>query len=167
MIFDHAIPCPHCGGSVPIKLVQTSAGGGGGPDPTPASSPSRLAAWWRGLWPDADPIPPIPAALVADREQQFEQAYEQGGRAAWQRLLGLALVELSAFAKKDTEHSDAAAAVDRARLVAEREAAVAQLRMLCRDFGDNDWQPNEHLADVVDKHLGRHLHAADMARGKP
>jgi len=42
-------------------------------------------------------------------------------------------------------------------LVAEREAAVAALRSVCGDFGDNDWSSEVHLADVIEKHLGRHL----------
>ena len=43
--------------------------------------------------------------------------------------------------------------------VAEREAAVSQLRSLCRDYGDNDWPDDLSLADVVDKHLANHLRA--------
>ncbi len=166
MIFDHTIPCPHCGGSVPLQFVQAGGGGGGGGplEPAPASSStSRLASWWRRLW----PAPPAPSGLIrrgADVPRAFvtdiELAYLNGGRAAWQRLLSLALFELN---------HEGVLSPDRQRvalLVAEREAVVSQLRMLCRDFGDNDWQPGDHLADVVDKHLGRHLHAADLARGK-
>lgn len=34
----------------------------------------------------------------------------------------------------------------------------AQLRSVCEDFGDNDWDDNLHLGDVIDKHLTRHLY---------
>lgn len=42
-------------------------------------------------------------------------------------------------------------------LIVEREAAVAALRRVCEEHGDNDWSDDLHLADVVEKHLGRHL----------
>ncbi len=45
----------------------------------------------------------------------------------------------------------------------ERGAAVAQLRSVCEDFGDNDWPDDLHLADVIEKHLARQLH--DDGRG--
>ena len=41
---------------------------------------------------------------------------------------------------------------------AEERIEVTQvLRRLCDEFGDNDWDDNLHLADVIDKHLGRYL----------
>jgi hypothetical protein len=42
-------------------------------------------------------------------------------------------------------------------LASEREAAVRALRAVCADHGDNDWPDNLHLADVIEKHLHRHL----------
>ena len=42
---------------------------------------------------------------------------------------------------------------------AERKAITAQLRITCDDFGDNDWGEDLHLADVIDRHLVRHLWA--------
>lgn len=44
-----------------------------------------------------------------------------------------------------------------ARLVAEREDAIAALRSVCDDHGDNDWSEEMHLADIVNKHLKNHL----------
>lgn len=41
--------------------------------------------------------------------------------------------------------------------IAEREAAIAALRRLCAAHGDNDWPESLHLADIIEKHLGRHL----------
>lgn len=46
---------------------------------------------------------------------------------------------------------------DNARWVLERQATVAALRLACEDHGDNDWPDDLHLADVVEKHLVRHL----------
>ena len=42
--------------------------------------------------------------------------------------------------------------------VLERENAVSTLRQLCEEFGDNDWDENIFLSDVIEKHLGKHLH---------
>jgi hypothetical protein len=39
----------------------------------------------------------------------------------------------------------------------ERNAAVAMLRQVCDEHGDNDWPDNLHLADVIEKHLWRNL----------
>lgn len=44
-------------------------------------------------------------------------------------------------------------------LTAERFEAVNVLRELCARYGDNDWADDLHLADVLDKHLLRHLDA--------
>ena len=74
-----------------------------------------------------------------------EQAYLDGERAALTRIVRECLRELG--------HEDKTIA----KLVAEREATVAQLRRLCEEFGDNDWDAELHLADVVEKHLGRYL----------
>lgn len=40
----------------------------------------------------------------------------------------------------------------------EREQTISALRELCAVFGDNDWPEDLNLADVVEKHLGKHLH---------
>lgn len=45
----------------------------------------------------------------------------------------------------------------------EREATIAALRILCGDFGDNDWLDDLHLADVVEKHLSKHLHTRGVS----
>jgi hypothetical protein len=42
----------------------------------------------------------------------------------------------------------------------EREKTISALRELCAAFGDNDWPNDLHLADVIEKHLGKHLHVA-------
>jgi hypothetical protein len=74
-----------------------------------------------------------------------EQAYVAGRRAAWAEILATAVTEVGP-----------ARSVESWRL--ERRAAVAVLRELCAEFGDNDWDDDLHLADVIEKHLGRRLH---------
>ena len=44
-------------------------------------------------------------------------------------------------------------------LVDERTEAVAALRRVCRSFGDDNWPSSLHLADIIEKHLERHLEA--------
>lgn len=56
-------------------------------------------------------------------------------------------------------------AAGQAAWLIEREEAVARLRWLCEEFGDQDWDDNLHLADVIDKHLGRYLYEAERDRG--
>ena len=75
-----------------------------------------------------------------------ERAYEAGHRAAWTSLLGQCLLELGPSGLKAE------------RLVYERERADQALRSLARDFEiPADWPPNLHLADVVEKYVGRAL----------
>lgn len=80
-----------------------------------------------------------------------ELSWEQGNRMAWRMILGEAIRNLGI--------EDVAA--NQARWILEREAAVAQLREVCGEFGDNDWENNLHLADVIRKHLASHLESAD------
>ena len=46
---------------------------------------------------------------------------------------------------------------DADRLMLERKAAIAVLRSICDEHGDNDWPDNLHLADIIEKHLGNYL----------
>ena len=76
-----------------------------------------------------------------------EKSYKIGSRATATRILSSCLVELG--------YDDITA--DSARWIIERERVIIQLRIICERFGDNDWDEKLHLADVIDKHLGRHL----------
>ena len=42
-------------------------------------------------------------------------------------------------------------------LAIEREDTVRALRVVCSEFGDLNWSEDLHLADVIEKHLHRHL----------
>lgn len=77
-----------------------------------------------------------------------ERAYMDGGRFAWRAMFFKCLAELG--------YTDEDCAVG--RVISQLEDTRAALRILCEDFGDNDWGDSLHLADVVDKHLGRHLY---------
>lgn len=76
-----------------------------------------------------------------------EDIWMQGRRSAYTRILQEACGALG----YDDPASKAAA------WILEREAAVAMLRIECRVFGDNDWPDTLNLADVIEKHLCRHL----------
>ncbi len=78
------------------------------------------------------------------------KSYIAGSRAIAAHILGECCAELG--------YDNLVAAS--AKFILEREAIVAQLRLLCEDYGDNDWDETCHLGDVIDKHLGRHLHAS-------
>lgn len=78
-------------------------------------------------------------------ENLQEIGYEMGSRQAWRSILASAIRELG------TEGD-----VERWRL--EREDAVLKLREVCAEHGDNEWDNELHLADVIEKHLFRHLH---------
>lgn len=75
-----------------------------------------------------------------------EQDYTQGRKAAYRNMLRLCMKELSG--EKE---------IDAARLLSERESAISTLRDVCERFGDNDWENNLHLSDIIEKHLWRHL----------
>ena len=76
-----------------------------------------------------------------DWERAVDEAYMRGRRAALSEVLG-------AIGREGV-------APDVCALRSERLATINALRSLCEEFGDNDWPDNLHLADVIEKHLGR------------
>jgi hypothetical protein len=87
------------------------------------------------------------------------KSYMHGQRAVYRELLGRALLGLGI----DDAPNDLAAAQQRiAALESELADARVQIRMLCEDFGDNDREDDDHLADVIEKHLGKHLHSGEV-----
>ena len=80
-----------------------------------------------------------------------EQKYIQGSRAAWRQMLQLSLANLG---YPDQE-------VQKTSWILEREGIIAQLRDVCDSFGDNDWDDTLNLGDVIEKHLGRHLSSSE------
>lgn len=84
-----------------------------------------------------------------------EKIYIRGQRGVYRSLLSTALRGLDV---DDAPDDLAVAQLRIARLEAHLADARVQLRMLCDDFGDNDWEDDDHLGDVIDKHLGKHLY---------
>lgn len=84
-----------------------------------------------------------------------EKVYMRGERAVYRELLGVALRGLSV---DDAPDDLAAAQLRIGRLEASLADARVKLRSLCDDFGDNEWGDDLYLADVIDNHLGKHLH---------
>jgi len=39
----------------------------------------------------------------------------------------------------------------------ERREIISALRDACSEIGDNDWPDDLHIADIIEKHLARHL----------
>ena len=78
-------------------------------------------------------------------DNEYERGYVEGKRRAWMSLLQECLRNLGEEENKEYEW------------VLERQEAVARLRGLCAEFGDNDWPDDLHLADVIEKHLGDYL----------
>lgn len=76
-----------------------------------------------------------------------EQDYERGSRMAWNLMLQQCLMHLG---YKSEEGS-------RLAWIVERERAMHALREVCEHHGDNDWPEELNLADIIEKHLGRHL----------
>ncbi len=77
--------------------------------------------------------------------EKEERAYVQGSKAAYRAIMQQAMTGLGADATTAQEYT------------IERSQALAALRQVCADHGDNDWQDDLHLADIIDKHLGQHL----------
>lgn len=89
-------------------------------------------------------------------QELTESHYLRGQRSALIHQLHNVLRELS------IPYTDIDAAPENlmtiARLTIEREETISALRSVCEDHGDNDWDNDLHLADVVNKHLGNYLY---------
>lgn len=85
--------------------------------------------------------------MTTTEDDAREVAYIEGQRSVWRRLLTDALRELGYDSPEATN----------AKWIAEREEAIAKLREVCGEHGDNNWTPSLYLADIIDKHLARHL----------
>ena len=77
-----------------------------------------------------------------------EQDYIRGSKSAYRSLLLLCIRELS------PEIDDN---IIIARLLAERDEAIGILRDVCKEHGDNKWEDNLYLPDIIEKHLSRYL----------
>jgi hypothetical protein len=80
-------------------------------------------------------------------DEKEAKAYEEGRRASWLSIFGAALRALGYDEPEATQ----------ARWIGEREAIIAILRELCREFGDNDWKDDDYLSDVIERNLANYL----------
>lgn len=81
-----------------------------------------------------------------ERVKELEDlAYERGRKAFASSLLRQIVPNLD---KSDQQV---------AYMTAERAEIVSSLRILCAEFGDNDWHDALHLSDVINKHLIHYL----------
>ena len=78
-----------------------------------------------------------------------ELSYIRGSNQALVGMLSFVLGELD-FDETDMEKKYYS-------WIEERQAIVNQLRVLCDEYGDNDWPDDLHLGDVIEKHLARSL----------
>lgn len=76
-----------------------------------------------------------------------EQSYDLGWKAAWERIFMESLRQID----HPTEGRS------REALILERSAAIGILRQVCADHGDNDWDNDLHLSDILEKHLACYL----------
>ncbi len=86
---------------------------------------------------------------MENKQQIEEAAYMRGQRDLLLRKLSEILRELG------YEHSDVD--VSKEGMIKEREATIQALRIVCDDFGDNDWDEQCDLPSVIINHLGKHL----------
>jgi hypothetical protein len=117
-----------------INLARSTVRPGAVRAPSPAPGPARRS----GVGADHREV-------VMD--EKAEAAYRDGQRYVWRSMIAAAAQHLG------ITDPDAA----RLAWVVERGETVALLRRLCEDLGDNDWPDDLHLADVIEKHLARHL----------
>jgi len=78
-------------------------------------------------------------------EEIKDVAFGDGTRAVWMGILGQAMRELGMTGQSVQS------------LSYERAGIVSALRDICDSFGDNDWTESDHLKDVIENHLRKHL----------
>lgn len=76
-----------------------------------------------------------------------EKTWIQGNNAAWRSMLSNCCRELG----YDNPE------VEKVSWITERVDTISILRSACSEFGDNEWEDDLHLADVIEKHLQNHL----------
>jgi hypothetical protein len=92
--------------------------------------------------------------------EEQERFYERGMQGGYRELLGIVLRGLL-VSDPDGETADVAVARLAIRETTTREA----LRSICEEFGDNDWPDDLSFADVLEKHLARHLREGEESDG--
>lgn len=109
-----------------------------------------MSEWGRRLLLERTDMPQAP---VTD---DTEQAYLHGQRAT---ILGLLR-----YCYRELGYDDPA--IQHSRWLIERTEIINQLRLVCAEFGDNDWPDDLHLGDVIEKHLAPYLDRLKQAAGE-
>lgn len=86
-----------------------------------------------------------------------DQKYLNGRRGAFNVMLIVCLTELGYLNQNDETPKRDQIETGIKRWVSEREQAISTLRQVCADHGDNEWDETLHLADIIEKHLWRHI----------
>ncbi|HBI37099.1 MAG TPA: hypothetical protein DDY71_05590 [Spirochaetia bacterium] len=89
-----------------------------------------------------------------DEENEYEHdelSYLEGYRAAWLELL-----------QKCLSHLDYGDLENKFGWIIEREEIVTQLRSLCKEYGDNNWNEKDYLPDIIKNHLSNYLYEMDI-----
>jgi hypothetical protein len=76
-----------------------------------------------------------------------EESWQAGNRTAWTQMLQQCIAALGEQGRTQ------------AGWLIEREQAIAALREICGQYGDNRWNESLSLSDVIQNHLARHLEA--------
>lgn len=79
-------------------------------------------------------------------EELLEERYAQG-----QHMMALSIIQTCTMYL----HNSSELTIVQLRM--ERARAIETLRYVCEAFGDNDWEDNLHLSDIIEKHLGDNL----------
>lgn len=78
-------------------------------------------------------------------ESEYTVAWESGRASVFRELLRMASVELNPGGRTIESY------------IEERTDFVTALRTVCAEYGDNDWEDDLNLSDILEKHLLRHL----------
>ena len=84
-------------------------------------------------------------------QKRDEKNYLSGQRSAHQALLSLLLGELSYQYNNVDNAPENLMTI--ARLVKEREDTIAVLKIMCSLHGDNNWDKDNYIPDIIQKHL--------------
>jgi hypothetical protein len=90
--------------------------------------------------------------LTEQEQDIYERGYREGKRSAMLSVLRTAMSALGVADVRDR------AVMVTTEMTVERQEAIAALREVCGEFGDDEWPDDLSLADVIKKHLANHLH---------
>ena len=86
--------------------------------------------------------------------EKEEKLYIQGETEALKKMITHCQTKLQAFGVELSSDE---------KFSHERIEAIGLLRMLCDEMGDNDWEDDLHLSDIIQKHLVKDVPKMFMA----